>query len=321
MTKHNTSSAWSSPSWVLIIIGILAIVWINWDALQETSPPQASTNPVILDIQADTLPAWQTGFMLAEIKEYRKYIEQERREYQSFLTRIYSTLGILISALAGIVAFLGIKTLGDLRAKSMTELEEAKKEIEKEAKAVMEAKLSTLVEEKLSSKDELVQALQRVALTQAVWQKAKILMVGAEEDLERMRQTIRPYFDKSKVQIDTKTWTDQLTVVGYDAVIRYYRPDAILKDLDGEAITDHAGKPVNYDGVLINEMLPVLQRTQTPLILYTYRPHLKDNRVDAQTFAKVNAYLHGTMANFPFSLIANTYDAITLHQSMNPSTT
>jgi len=289
---------------LITVIAIIALAVVN---CMHGERPTAEAPAEIRIVHADTLPAWQTAYMLNEIKDFRRFIEAERKEYQQFLARTYSTVGILISTLAAILTFLGIQSLKNLREKAAKELEQARKEIQQQAEAQYKAELNALLETKFKDNEKLVDALHELARKQTLWRNTCIgISGGKEEDLRQFEKNEKKYFEGVKdLQIDNikkeEDWSK------YHAVIHLYTPTEPGKD----------GKD-KYDARLVNEILPMLKEKQVPLILYNFYHKANNGRVDETTRKEINNYFWGSFANYPFSLIANTYDAVTLRIQVTP---
>ncbi len=281
---------------VTILVTMAALFIVNGYFESKTPPAAASEPQIQIQIRADTLPAWQTAYMLNEIKDYRRFIEKERQEYQHFLTRTYSTVGILITALAAILTFLGIQSLKDLKTKAEKKLTQAKKEIQEKVEAHYQKELSKTIKEKLEEDQALVEALQILARKQAVWYKAKILVTGSKEVLAKMEKNEMPFFEKrdAEVEFEVLPIREGIDFSAYSAIIHTYSKN----------------QETDSDKGLIEQLFPKIKEKAIPLIVYD---HYQGGKVDEKTFKEISNYFHGSIANFPFSLIANTYDAITLH--------
>lgn len=272
---------------ILILAALVAIVWIA-----RPAPPPVRSQTV-LGLSADSLAIGPSAYLLAEIKDYRGYIEAERREYQDFLTRIYSIIGVLLAALSGILGFLGLRSLQDLRDKGFREIEQARDAIRQEVEAQMRHDLGRLVEEKLSEKEHLVTALQSLAAKQAVWDRARIRIIAPAAELAKMGEVELGYFGQA--QLDTQPWQETEPIPDCDALIYVYQY------AEGEGADPGLGK-----------VLAALRGRRIPLIVYNY--YHPAPLIDKADKAALDRYPFGVLANAPFTLIANTYDAITLHR-------
>ncbi|MEM7657620.1 MAG: hypothetical protein AAF399_15925 [Bacteroidota bacterium] len=327
MDKIPSGTGWGIGAGILVVLAIGAIGWINWGAVKALPADSPSAQPSILEIRADTLPAWQTGFMLAEIKEYRTYIEQERREYQSFLTRTYSTLGILISALAGVLAFLGVKTLQDLRTKGMAELEAARTAIETETRKKLEAELGRLMKQKLAENEDLVGALQQIARKQVLWEQAKIRMVVPNPDLlPELEKREIAILKQGKAMVNHAPYDPAENLDTYNVIIHCYFPNRSRQKQFPQKDGTIKVQEIQYDGVLVDQLLPQLsssleyqmqptgsssRKHLIPVILYDFHENKGSKRIDPHTMEHLKAYELGLPANSPITLFSNTYDAIT----------
>lgn len=250
-------------------------------------------------VSADTLAAGPSAYLLTELQQYRSFIEVERREYQQFLTRMYATIGVLIAALGGILTFLGIKTLEDLKRKSEEKIEQARKEIQEQTEQKMQAKLSELVDERLGEKEHLVAALQQLASQRTLWDKAKIRIFADGADEKAINGFEKRYFENGGAEtVKVGPFSEKEPLDEFQALIYCYRPKI-------------KGEP---DKRLVEDLLPKLEEKRLPLIVYDY--HYKEEEwIHREDKKALSEYPYGALANVPFSLIANTYDAVTLNMS------
>jgi hypothetical protein len=294
--QKGSSYWWWFPvaTWLLVAASLVAMYGIS----QPAGAAEGSFRDPSLVISTDTLAAGPSAFLLAELTDYRRYIEVERREYQSFLTRVYATIGVLIAALAGGLTFLGIKTLSEVKRQSEEKIEQAQAEVLRQTEATLQAKLGELVDQKLSEKERLVTALEQLASRQAAWIGARLRIVAEGETLAKMKALEISYFRAAHAEVgEPGPWQPGESVNGYQAIIYAYQP----------------GEGAGSDACLVKELLPSLQGLSMPLIVYNfYHP---DPFVATSDKAALDQYPFGVLANSPFTLIANTYDAVTLNLS------
>ncbi len=300
----------------LTAIGVLYGIFVSGSS-EAPNEGKLSSAPEIQLVTSDTLPAWQTTYMLNEIKDYRRYIEKERQAYQDLLTRIYGAVGILIAAVAGIVGFFGIKTLQDLKAQSLVRIEQAKEEIEAKTRLQMAEQLSLLVQDKLSESTEVVAALLMLARKEAIWQGARIRVISRYEPyLTKMQAFEIRKLRNGGATVDDSDWQPSEDLSMYDAIIYAYH-DAKTINIEKEDEEGHThNEQIRYDAVLTEELLPALEHKSIPLIVYNY--YHPDPFIDRKkSKSALDEYPYGMLANAPFTLMANAYDAITLKESIS----
>ena len=293
-----------SPTWIYLVLalGLVVAAICALYAISQTEPIQVigqARSPVL---SADTLVAGPSAYLLTELQQYRSFIEVERREYQQFLTRVYATIGVLIAALVGGLTFLGIKTLEDLKRKSGEKIEAVQAEIQAKTEAQMAAKLSELMEQKLGEKEHLVTALQQLASRQATWMGAKLRIIAQGESLPRIREYEAAYFQKAGAAVgEPGPWLPSEQPEDYQALMYAYPPEVAN----------------GSDAFLVETLLPALRGKRVPLIVYNfYHPGSFIAKSDKTA---LDQYPFGVLANSPFTLIANTYDAVTLNLSQFPA--
>ncbi len=222
-------------------------------------------------------------YLREELNAYRAFLEKERKEHRAFLEEAYRRSMIIISvflavlaALGGVLTFLGVRTLRNIR---------------ESARLAYQNQIKSLLDTELVATERKIEALKRLIRHEEMWANARLRFVGEEAHLNSFRRNELGYFGGLKANFDVHPLRDRESFAGYDAVVHYFAPDE------------------NQEDPMLQNLLERLQGQTIPLIVYTHGLWIDRH---AQTKRELDAYQFQTMANNIITLLNNTSDAFRL---------
>jgi len=243
---------------------------------------QAQTEPAeIIAVKTDTIAGQRLDFVIEELNSYRKFIEEERKSQQEFVTKIYATAGVIASLSIAILGWFGFKSLDDIKVKAREEYYQEMKE---------------LLRKKLSKDEKYAQILIEAVHKETLWRGAKILFIGELSDKDH-RNEIEKYFERHQVKPVFEKYTnlEKIDFEAYDVVVSFY-----TKEKDEEQLNIHAK----------------IVTKKVPWIAYTGGAYFPKETKD-----KLDAYPYFSPANNRISLLANIFDAFNLRISQSSNET
>lgn len=230
---------------ILAALLMMCLCLIGPPALAEPDPVAPETIDSLkrqvtnLESQVTSLRA-QLEQQLAireELKEYRSFVEQERREAREFLETLVRWGSGVVALFLGLTGFLGIKTWKDAR----DQIQQSTKALEKQAelqiagvKSKSEEAIQQVAEESVGRLKSKLNALELAVSRELLYRKAFVLVVGAEADVEQMDTELCLLRGKGLTIVSAPysvtDLNDRLQDGKVDIVIYRYHPDASGQD-------------------------------------------------------------------------------------------
>ena len=226
-------------------------------------------------------------FLKEEMKNFRAFVEKERKEHRQFLEYHYTKSGNMVtiflsilSAFGAVLTFLGIRSIRTLR---------------EQAKLEYQSSLKALISEQQQSTEEKLQALRSLIDQESLWRKARLAFFAEDAFHTGIQNKELTHFTSRMTQVHLQNPAQSINwdSYPYDVCIYRFNPTDPQEGID----------PVLEAFI---ETLPTQDFTKIiPLVIYAP----SSLRVKESTQEKLNEYRIFSIANNEITLVNNTSDA------------
>lgn len=240
------------------------------------------------------------NYVLTESKDFKTFVERERKQHQTFLEWTYKTGLALIGFAIALLGYIGFRIKEDAKEK----LEALKKEAIEKAKLEFDKNIKVTFDNELQNTKADLVYLKNLIEKEIYWDNAKILVIGAKHDKGKVFNQLEmelEYIKNRKVDIDKEIYNSNLDLNSYDLILYKYTPLKPQEDKPEE------------DQDLIDLIEKMEKLSMMPLVVYAPE---KDIPRDTYTNKAVFAYKHQILAKSIFSLWSNTFDALMVKRTL-----
>jgi len=297
----NLPSAFSSykkgASPLLLSFCKLILLIVLWSG-SVVSFGQNSSRDSILTLSAER----HYQYLTEETRAFRQFIEKEREEHRRFLEQFYTIMGVVVSIVAGIVAFFGWQTRKDIKQEIEAYKEDATTKAQNELDRAQN-EFIRLVNEKFQSNPLLRAAEERYQVLLDMVEQAMDLK-NAEflfiADLKNVKLEVEKLSEVNGTpKVVVLPWAAGMDLAPYDVIIYEFVPKSSGKK-------DESGRDVKVDEHL-EQLVDALSSLKHPKPLVVYATRGKF--IVDTTLEKLSSYPLHHIANNIISLIDNTASA------------
>lgn len=287
---------------------VLCLGFYIWNMPQTKEP--INYNRIEFNSTDSTISETYLNHVLTESREFKSFVETERKQHQAFLEWTYRTGLALIGFAIALLGYIGFRVKEDAKEK----LEELKKEAIEKAKLEFDKNIKVTFDNELQNTRDNLHYLNGIIKQEGHWDKAKILVISSFNDKDafnNMKEELA-FINQRKIEVDTTFFNDNLELNGYDLIIYKFLPTS-------SNILDENGKNKtvqNEDEELIKLVTKVKEFETLPLIVYAPNSFL----AAPKTKNTVSGYKYQIFANSIFSLWNNTFDALKVKRSLENKT-
>lgn len=228
-------------------------------------------------------------FLREDIEQYRQFIAREQIAFKDFLERLITIAATVITVLSGASAYLGFKTLQDIRRDAQRVVQQGAEQIKRDA----EQQLQRMIRDTLTDVKTRLDVINELVHRELVRKHAHVVATGRHKDLEDLHPSVLELLTRQGIRVScTRTLPDEMETLmqsiengEVDILLYYWHPEPETGDYDP----------------LLDQLIHTLgeRLLHVPILIYATKTVGRANRDN------VNAYGYGTYANTPVTLVTN----------------
>ncbi|MCS1350066.1 hypothetical protein [Mechercharimyces sp. CAU 1602] len=290
---------------LLLLLCLLFCGGVSFASAEETSEKERISE-LEEEVRRLQLEAANYEYLKEETESYRQSVEEEMSSYREFVQAeresFLDTINLLLYVGGSVIVFIGIlityflgrsaidmkQTMDSHKNTLYKQLGQAKKQTNREFRE--------LLQQEMNHAQERIEALTHLVDKEMAYKKARVLVTGSTEDIERMKSV-----ELSEIQ---KRGLTNIEVVSYsyDKMKQYIQNDLI-------DILILRYRPIDGVDPRMGELVEMLSQQQCsiPLLIYTY----PFGMMSQHEYEQANSYQWSMIATLPTSLAGNLF--VTAH--------